>query len=94
MARNKSQAHHDLPGKIAKGAVGVAITAGVVAAGVALMDKKNRDKLGDSAQKGMSTIKDAAGSFMEEQTERYQAVAHEVKPKRATRSKKRGKNKS
>ena len=91
MTKSKFQTtHHDLPKKVAKGAAGVAVAAGVIAAGAALMDQETRDKLGDSAQKGISTLKDSANDFMEGQSQNYQRVTHEVARKRS-KGKKGGK---
>ncbi len=46
--------------KMAPVAAGVAITAGVVAAGVMLADKRNREKLGKTMEKGFKSVKEIA----------------------------------
>lgn len=72
---------------ISKGATGVALTAGVIAAGAALADKKTRQSLSRGAQEMLSTLEQAAAGVTEQAKAGYQAVAHQVRiSKRASRS--------
>lgn len=52
--------------KIAMGAAGVALAAGVVAAGAMLADKRNREKTAKAAKKGLKLLKDTAQTVAEE----------------------------
>jgi len=86
----KSKAvHHDLPKKIAKGAAGVAVTAGVVAVGAALMDQETREMVGEKARQGFGLLKDTASQVTEETTGMYEVTPHEVRTSKSTTSKKR-----
>ncbi len=68
--------------RIAKGAAGLAITAGVVAVGAALMDEEVRGVLTSRARRGMDTVKDALSEQMDSRVERYRSIAHEIRPNR------------
>lgn len=47
------------------GATGVAVAAGLVAAGVALSNRRTREKMGKSLQKGFKTVGEIAGERFE-----------------------------
>ncbi|OGE31382.1 hypothetical protein A2631_06080 [Candidatus Daviesbacteria bacterium RIFCSPHIGHO2_01_FULL_44_29] len=72
--KNTSFAH-----MISRGATGVALTAGVLAAGAALADKKTRQSLSKGAQEMMSALEQAAAGVTEQAKAGYQAVAHQVR---------------
>jgi hypothetical protein len=59
-------------------ATGVAVTAGVIAAGSVLAKKENRDKLAKGAQKGMDILQEISQNMSEETVDRYQAVASQI----------------
>jgi hypothetical protein len=82
MKKEENTRNDDVAGKVLKGAAGLAVTAGVVAAGVALMDKKTRKKLAQKAQKGIETLRELTSDFEEEVPKRMSAVAQEIKPLR------------
>lgn len=64
--------------KIALGAAGLAVTAGVVAAGAALMKRKNREILGKKAIEATKTI----GAILNKRIANSQgAVAHQIQGK-------------
>lgn len=67
-------------------ATGVAVTAGVIAAGSVLAKKENREKLAKGAQKGMDILQEISQNMGEEAGGRYQAVASEI----TRRTRKRG----
>lgn len=91
---SKHTSRDDITRNIALGATGVAITAGVVAAGAALANPKLRGGLSKVAEKGMSSIQNMSEE-MPKKAEKYIATAHEIKPKlglgKAKSAKKRGK---
>jgi hypothetical protein len=64
---------------IAKGAAGVAITAGIVAATAALTDKDNRKKISKTASKAMKGVSSTAQKGMEQAT----SIAHTITPSKA-----------
>lgn len=64
---------------IAKGAAGVALTAGVVAAGAALSDKRTRSKITKGAGKAIKTISTTAQKGID-QASKSQAFAHTIRP--------------
>ncbi len=90
----KSGHKKNMSGNIAKGAAGVALAAGVVAAGAALANKDTREKIGKTAQKGMNTLQDVAGSFADEDIVKSLPVAHEVRGKKKAKNLKRAGGKS
>lgn len=59
---------------IAKGAVGIAVTAGVVAAGVILSKEENRKKIGKGLNKGLDAIKDFGYSVADNTGAAYQSI--------------------
>jgi hypothetical protein len=63
-------------------ATGVAVAAGLVAMGSALSDKENRTRLSKQAQKGLDILQNVASNIQEEIPQRYQAVAHQLTPKK------------
>lgn len=67
----------NIAGKIALGVTGVALTAGVVAAGRVLSDKKNRLALKRGARKANKKLQQVREAIDEGKT-RYQAFAHKV----------------
>ncbi len=73
--------------KIIPVAAGIAATAGVVAAGVALMDEQNRKKLAKGAKKALGAAQDFASNISEEIPQRYQAVTHELPKAKKSRGK-------
>ncbi len=76
--------------KIIPVAAGIAATAGVVAAGVALMDKQNRKKVAKGAKKALGAAQEFASNMSEEIPHRYQTITHELpKAKRVKSSKSR-----
>lgn len=77
--------------KVAKGAAGLAAVAGMVAVGAALMDEEVRDTLSSNAQKGMSTVRNVLTDQMDEGMEKYQSVAHEIRPRKGRGRKKTNK---
>ncbi len=91
--RNKTSGN-DTAKKIALGATGVALTAGAVAAGVVLMNKRNRDNMSKGAKKAIGTLKVVASDFAKEQGGRYNAVAHELATMAKKKLKKTSKSKS
>ena len=70
-------------------ATGVAVTAGVIAAGSILAKKENRDKLAKGAQKGMDILQEISQNMTEDMDlgNRYQAVASQIT---RTRGRKKG----
>ena len=86
--------HHDLPKKIAKGAAGVAVTAGVVAVGAALMDQDTRDKMGEKARQGFGLLKDTASQVTEETAAMYEVTPHQVRTSQSNAKKKTGAKKT
>ena len=64
----------DMPGTIAKGAAGVAVTAGVIAAGAALSKRENRDKLSKGARRTFNMLQDVVGTMLEEDPEMLQQL--------------------
>lgn len=90
--RNKTSG--DMAKKIALGATGVALTAGAVAAGVVLMNKRNRENMSKGAKKAMGTLKVVASDFAKKQGGRYSAVAHELGTMTKKKFKKTSKSKS
>jgi hypothetical protein len=81
------------PETIAKGAAVVSIAAGVVAAGAMMADKKNREKAGKAAVKGMDFIKEVASNVNEEAMGKYQAVQMTVPLKRSSKKSNKGRSK-
>lgn len=61
---------------VALGATGVALTAGVVAAGVALSNRKNRTKLKASVKKGTRALKAGIRKVGEEYKGMYQGATN------------------
>lgn len=59
---------------IAIGATGIALASGVVAAGAALVNKKTRDNLGKTFERGMMFLQDIS----ENPRERITATAHQI----------------
>jgi hypothetical protein len=81
----------DLAEMITPIATGVAVTAGVIAAGSMLAKKENRDKLAKGAKKGMDILSEISQGAMEEPVNRYQAIASQItrgNKKRGRKSKK------
>lgn len=85
----------DMAKNIAMGAGGVALTAGLVAAGAALANSKVRKSIGKVAEKGVIALKDMAAK-MPEEGQRYMATAHEIARgrKRGRAASKRGRKRS
>lgn len=81
----KSHKKDDVVGKVAMGAAGVAVTAGVIVAGVALANRKNRQKLSKTIGRGVKTL----------HLPKYQATTHTVRGRKMGSTKiKRGKKSS
>lgn len=73
----------EMTDRIAMGAMGVAITAGVVAVGAALMKSKNREMLGKSFA---STTKALESAVQKAPRVMQGAIAHQVRSKKGRRS--------
>lgn len=85
----------DMSGTIAKGAAGVAVTAGVIAAGAALSKRENRDKLSEGARKTFYVLQDMVGTMLEENPELYEQMTPPMGMKGgASKRKKTSKSKS
>lgn len=67
----------DIVKKTALGATGVAITAGAIAAGVALANKKNRTKVKKIASKTIKKL-GKVREAIQEGADRYQAYQHRI----------------
>lgn len=91
MANKKSNGMKMSKGKmIALGATGVALTAGAVAAGMALKSRKNRKLLKDTAKKGIGLLetRKLRGRRKSDKGQMYQQAMHEVdRPKKMTTKK-------
>ena len=75
MAKSSSNEIQSVPEKVAIAATGVAITAGIVALGAAMMtDEKTRNKLIDNARKMMVGVRKLAGTVSEEGQKTYKAI--------------------
>lgn len=91
-----TDSHHNgrakLTKKIALGAAGVAVTAGVVAAGAALMNQRNRAKMGKMVDQGKKMLEDN----MPDMYKMYQRpTAHQVSGRsHSKKSSKRGHSKT
>ncbi len=94
-----NSSHHDgrtkLTKQIALGAAGVAVTAGVVAAGAALMNQRNRAKMGKMVDHGKKILEDN----MPDMYKMYQRpTAHQVsggsKRGKKTQGKRSGQNRA
>lgn len=82
---------------IARGAAGVAVAAGVVAAGAALANKDTRKKLGHTAKVGMENLQSMASNVGDEAQSSYQTTAHQVSSKvggKSSRGRKKSQKKS
>lgn len=81
---------------VALGATGLAITAGVVAVGAAMINKNMRNKMGRAVEDGVKMLRENAAKAPE-QAQKYMATAHQIpglgkirktKSKRSRRSQK------
>lgn len=75
-------ARDELKSNLTKGALGLAVTAGAIAAGIALSDSDNRTKLQRSAKKARKRLGKAAARMAEgypEYRDRFMATAHTVR---------------
>ena len=109
MARRKIQknslTHHDgkktnsnkgrdgMVKNVALGATGLAITAGVVAVGAAMINKNMRNKMGKAVEGGVQMLRENAAKAPE-QAQKYMATAHQIPGMRKRRSKSRRGSKS
>ncbi len=84
MARQKN----NMAGKLALGVTGVAVATGVVVAGAALANKKNRTALKRGARKTVKKLRDVREAI-EEGRNKYQAFQHRIGMKRGVRGKKK-----
>lgn len=67
-----------LADKISKGAAGIAITAGVVAAGAALANSENRKKLSKVAKETIKRLAETATEVRDEGARMYPAIQHRI----------------
>lgn len=75
-------ARDELKSNLTKGAIGLAMTAGAIAAGMALADKDNRTKLQKGAKKARKRLGQAASKMAEnypEYRDRFMTTAHTVR---------------
>jgi hypothetical protein len=94
-SNNTSSSHHNGRAKITKqialGAAGVAVTAGVVAAGAALMNRRTRTKKGKMVTQGKKMLEEQ----VPEMYQMYQRpTAHQVSGGSKTRSKRKNSTRS
>lgn len=62
---------------VALGATGLAITAGVVAVGAAMINKNMRNKMGRAVEGGVKMLRENAAKAPE-QAQKYMATAHQI----------------
>ena len=86
---SRPKKNSNMAGKIALGATGVAVAAGVVAAGAALADKKNRDSLVKGASKALGMMQDMATTTTDEMKDQYHMVEQRIRSPRKKKSTKR-----
>lgn len=73
---------------VARGAAGVAVIAGVVAAGAALSNAETREKLGKGAQSVAQKITEVASNLQEEAQKKYNAAHHDLSISKKSQDKK------
>lgn len=71
---------------VALGATGLAITAGVVAVGAAMVNKNMRNKMSKVVEDGVKMLRENAAKAPE-QAQKYMATAHQITGVRKNRSK-------
>lgn len=77
----------DIAKNIALGATGVAITAGVVAAGAALVNRNMRNKMGKAVEESVKMLRENAAKAPG-QAQKYMATAHQIRGSKSRRGRK------
>lgn len=77
MTQTNKQNDHEVQKNIAKGAAGIAVAAGVVAAGMALSNKETRKKVAKTAGKVVATLSETSKAVRDELQEESKQLLSE-----------------